>query len=226
MSAGGANPSSSKPSGFMSGYMSDLSQSQDLNSFLQKNQPTYDPNSSSSTAAGATPSNADTASKDTHTPSSSSSPSSTSSQSSQSSTSSTSTPSEPPPTAGRRKSFDSKAPVGSHPLPTAHAVFQKKAIHNAALDNCADLNMELTDCLMGRAGTWWDRASMCMKAKERFALCCRLNKEALQEKGYAKEGNTAAQDVAILDYADEVTQKAMKENDNTNTSTNTTTQEK
>lgn len=56
---------------------------------------------------------------------------------------------------------------------------------------------------------------MCMKAKEQFALCCRLNKEALQEKGYAKEGNTAAQDLAILDYADEVTQKAMKEGTST-----------
>ncbi|KAF9148107.1 hypothetical protein BG015_010183 [Linnemannia schmuckeri] len=207
MASAGANPSSNKPSGFMSGYMSDLSHSQDLNSFLQKNQPTYDPNSNNTTttsaATTAAAANVDTKTNDTHTASS---------------------PPPPPPPApsteplpssettkeGRRP-YETKTPVGSHPLPTAHSVYQKKAIHNAALDNCADLNMELTDCLMGRSGSWWDRASMCMKAKEQFALCCRLNKEALQEKGYAKEGNTAAQDLAILDYADEVTQKAMKE---------------
>ncbi|OAQ31110.1 hypothetical protein K457DRAFT_136387 [Linnemannia elongata AG-77] len=211
-STAGANPSSNKPSGFMSDYMSDLSHSQDLNSFLQKNQPTYDPNTNSTTAttSAATPaavSNADTKTNNTQTPSSSSSSTSTSSRS-------PSTEPIPQPsseTTGGRRPYESKSPVGSHPLPTAHSVFQKKAIHTAALDNCADLNMELTDCLMGRSGSWWDRASMCMKAKEQFALCCRLNKEALQEKGYAKEGNTAAQDLAILDYADEVTQKAMKE---------------
>ncbi|KAK3843008.1 MAG: hypothetical protein J3R72DRAFT_523043 [Linnemannia gamsii] len=243
MSTGGANPSSSKPSGFMSGYMSDLSQTQDLNSFLQKNQPSYVTNSNStttSTAAAPAPvasnTDTDTKPKDMHTsstPTSSTSSSTPLSPSSSSSSSSPPTESVPTPTAaaaaegGGRKPFGANTPIGAHPLPTAHSVFQKKAIHSAALDNCADLNMEMTDCLMGRAGTWWDRATMCMKAKERFALCCRLNKEALQEKGYAKEGNTAAQDVAILDYADEVTQKAMKEGpNNTDTNTNTTTQEK
>ncbi|KAG0284907.1 hypothetical protein BGZ96_010757 [Linnemannia gamsii] len=213
MASAGANPSSNKPSGFMSGYMSDLSQAQDLNSFLQKNQPAYDPNSNntttttSSAAAQPTAATADTKPNDTQHPSTSNS-TSTSSSSSASSSESTQTSSE---ATGGSKPYDAKMSVGSHPLPTAHAVFQKKAIHEAALDNCADLNMELTDCLMGRSGSWWDRASMCMKAKEQFALCCRLNKEALQERGYAKEGNTAAQDLAILDYADELTQKAMKE---------------
>ncbi|KAG0380756.1 hypothetical protein BGX24_005401 [Mortierella sp. AD032] len=244
MSTGGANPSSSKPSGFMSGYMSDLSQTQDLNSFLQKNQPSYVTNSNStttSTAAAPAPmasnTDTDTKPKDMHTSSTptSSTSSSTPLSPSSSSSSSSSPPTEsvPTPTAaaaaegGGRKPFGANTPIGAHPLPTAHSVFQKKAIHSAALDNCADLNMEMTDCLMGRAGTWWDRATMCMKAKERFALCCRLNKEALQDKGYAKEGNTAAQDVAILDYADEVTQKAMKEGpNNTDTNTNTTAQEK
>ncbi|KAK3838688.1 MAG: hypothetical protein JOS17DRAFT_303067 [Linnemannia elongata] len=215
-STAGANPSSNKPSGFMSGYMSDLSQSQDLNSFLQKNQPTYDPNTNSTTTtttSAATPpvtSSADTKTNDTHTTSPSSS---TPTSSTSPSTEPSSQPSSE--TTGGRRPYETKTPVGSHPLPTAHSVFQKKAIHTAALDNCADLNMELTDCLMGRSGSWWDRASMCMKAKEQFALCCRLNKEALQEKGYAKEGNTAAQDLAILDYADEVTQKAMKEGTST-----------
>ncbi|KAG0214591.1 hypothetical protein BGX33_002013 [Mortierella sp. NVP41] len=199
MASTGTNSSSDKSSGFMSGYMSDLSQSQDLNSFLQKNQPTYDPNSTSTSTTTAT----SKAPEDTHTNTATNTSFPSSSSSTSTSTSETTEPGRNP--------FDAKTPVGSHPLPNAHTIYQKKAIQNAALDNCADLNMELTDCLMGKAGTWWDRASMCMKAKERFALCCRLNKEVLQERGYAKEGNTAEQNLAILDYADEVTQKAMKE---------------
>ncbi|KAG0337885.1 hypothetical protein BG005_003922 [Podila minutissima] len=173
--------------GFMSEYMSDLGQSQDLNAFLQQNQPTYDPKSHSTPSPSVPVSD---------TPSSSSSTSSSGSSSDAKSTS-------------HKKPFDTVT-AGSHPLPSAHAVFQKQAIQTASLDNCADLNMELTDCLLGKAGTWWDRASMCMKAKERFGKCCRLNRELLHEKGYAKEGNTAAQDRAILDYTDKVVQEAMK----------------
>ncbi|KAG0037688.1 hypothetical protein BGZ82_002046 [Podila clonocystis] len=179
--------------GFMSEYMSDLSQSQDLNAFLQQNQPTYDPKSHSTPSPSVPVSD---------TPSfSSSSSSSSSSTSSGSSSDAKST--------SHKKPFDT-ASAGTHPLPSAHAVFQKHAIQTASLDNCADLNMELTDCLLGKAGTWWDRASMCMKAKEKFGKCCRLNRELLHEKGYAKEGNTAAQDRAILDYADKVVQETMK----------------
>ncbi|KAG0015384.1 hypothetical protein BGZ81_011709 [Podila clonocystis] len=177
--------------GFMSEYMSDLSQSQDLNAFLQQNQPTYDPKSHSTPSLSVPVS-------DTPSSSSSSSSSSTSSGSSSDAKS-----------TSHKKPFDT-ASAGAHPLPSAHAVFQKQAIQTASLDNCADLNMELTDCLLGKAGTWWDRASMCMKAKEKFGKCCRLNRELLHEKGYAKEGNTAAQDRAILDYADKVVQEAMK----------------
>ncbi|KAF9186106.1 hypothetical protein BGZ51_002231 [Haplosporangium sp. Z 767] len=182
-----SSTSSGKPEGFMSEYMSDL-KSQDLNSFLQQNQPVYDKS---------TPSKSTQTSQNSHTTgTSSSTPSSDTSTHAQTS---------------ERQPFTSKMPVGAHPLPSAHAVYQKQAIHTAALGNCADLNMELSDCLTGRAGTWWDRATMCMKAKERLGKCCQLNKEFLQEKGFASEGNTPAQDQAILDYADDATQKAMKE---------------
>ncbi|KAG0082733.1 hypothetical protein BGZ93_010566 [Podila epicladia] len=174
--------------GFMSEYMSDLSQSQDLSAFLQQNQPTYDPKSHSTPSPSVPVSD---------TPSSTSSSSASSGSSSGAKSTS------------HKKPFDT-ASAGSHPLPSAHAVFQKQAIQTASLDNCADFNMELTDCLLGKAGTWWDRASMCMKAKEKFGKCCRLNRELLQERGYAKEGNTAAQDRAILDYADKVVQETMK----------------
>ncbi|KAI1307870.1 hypothetical protein EDD11_004372 [Mortierella claussenii] len=190
-SSTGSAASSGRPTEFMSEYMSGLSQSQDLNSFLQKNQPTYDPNNSSTDSNTIVDKPAKEPGQDS---SSSSTPSG-----SESSSSST------------QKPFDFKMPVGSHPLPSAHAVYQKKAIHSAALDNCADLNVELTDCLMGKSGSWWDRASMCMKAKELFQQCCHLNKEILQEQGYANEGNTPEQDRAIMDYADDHTQKAMKE---------------
>ncbi|KAG0369054.1 hypothetical protein BC939DRAFT_496147 [Gamsiella multidivaricata] len=201
-SATGSNAPSGKPAGFMSEYMSGLSQSQDLNSFLQKNQPAYDPNSHSqntssfsSEGAAATPSTGTT-----HT---SASPKDTNT-----SQGSSSTPSEE---STAQKAFSPKSPIGSHPMPNAHAIHQKHAIQNAALDNCADINMELTDCLLGRSGTWWDRASMCMKAKEQLQKCLRLNKQLLQERGFADEGNTLEQDRAILDYADDHAQRAMKE---------------
>ncbi|KAF9927578.1 hypothetical protein FBU30_003043 [Linnemannia zychae] len=213
MAAAGTSSSSNKSSGFMSGYMSDLSQSQDLNSFLQKNQPTYNSDNNSTTKTSTGP--ADTKTGD--------------SQSAHTSTSTSTGTSASLPSLGDTPSNDErqsfKGKTGSHPLPTAHSIYQKKAINNAALDNCADLNMDLTDCLTGRTGTWWDRASMCMKAKEALALCCKLNREILQERGYANEGNTAAQDLAILDYADEVTQKAMKEDSSSSSNTTRTSQE-
>ncbi|KAF9327750.1 hypothetical protein BG006_008989, partial [Podila minutissima] len=137
---------------FMSEYMSDLGHSQDLNAFLQQNQPTYDPKSHSTPSPSVPVS--DTPSSSSTSPSGSSSDAKSTSH---------------------KKPFDT-ASAGSHPLPSAHAVFQKQAIQTASLDNCADLNMELTDCLLGKAGTWWDRASMCMKAKEKFGKCCRLNR--------------------------------------------------
>ncbi|KAF8933094.1 hypothetical protein EDD21DRAFT_439362 [Dissophora ornata] len=196
-SSTGSGTSSGKPPGFMSGYMSDLPQSEDLNSFLQKNQPAYDPNSHSTptdTHAATTPTSSSTATEND----------------TKSSQDSSSKPSSSASSESTRKPFDSKTLVGSHPLPTAHAKYQRQAIQNAALDNCADLNMVLTDCLLGKSGTWWDRASMCMKAKEQMQKCCRLNREILEERGYAKEGNTPEQDRVILDYADEQAQKAMK----------------
>ncbi|KAK3826077.1 MAG: hypothetical protein J3Q66DRAFT_329360 [Benniella sp.] len=187
--------STGKPAGFMSEYMSDLSQSQDLNSFLRENQPTYNRNSSSSSPSAST---------DTTTPSSSSSTASAEPSSSSSKT---------PPSSGSDtgKYHDPQASVGTRSLPNAHAVYQKQAIHQAALDNCADYNIELTNCLTGVSGSWWDRASMCMKAKEQFQRCCRLNREALQEKGFANEGNTPEQDRFIQDSVDDFAQKAMKE---------------
>ncbi|KAG0260684.1 hypothetical protein BG011_001691 [Mortierella polycephala] len=190
-----SNSSSGKSAGFMSEYMSDL-KSQDINSFLQQNQPVYDKSAPSKSPQTPAP-NMTSSSQTSHTTNAGSS-----------------TPSPDTSTHARtseRQPFTSQSPLGSHPLPSAHAVHQKQAIHSAAMDNCTELNMELTDCLLGRAGTWWDRASMCMKAKERFGKCCRLNTEFLQEKGFAREGNTPEQDQAILDYADDATQKVMKD---------------
>jgi len=148
----GAGPKGSS-TGFMSEYMSDLSQHQDINSFLQQNKPSYDPNNlrtstSSSTSSEPAPPKTPHSAEGT--------PESTSDSS--------------------RKPFDSNSQAGSRPMPQGHTAQQKHAIQVAAMDNCADLNAEMTDCLLGRAGTWWDRASMCMKAKEKFGKCCQLNK--------------------------------------------------
>ncbi|KAF9582149.1 hypothetical protein BGW38_000585, partial [Lunasporangiospora selenospora] len=180
--------SSGKNSDFMSEYMSGLHQSQDLNAFLQKNQPTYDPSQQNH------PKSSSAAFPQNQTPGSESMPETSQSAKKESAPS----------------GLDPRAPPGSHPMPSAHLAQQRQAIEHAAMDNCADLNAELTDCLLGRSGTWWDRASMCMKAKERFAKCCRLNREFLQQAGFAKEGNTVAEDRAIQDQADRVMQEAMK----------------
>ncbi|KAG0057318.1 hypothetical protein BGZ83_011561 [Gryganskiella cystojenkinii] len=196
--ASSATGSAKGPStGFMSEYMSDLSQSQDINSFLQKNKPTYDPSAASTTPSTSSSSSTTSFPTTNHTTTSKDDKSSTSTSSADSS----------------KKPFDNRTQAGSHPLPMGHTVAQKHAIQTAAMDNCADLNAELTDCLLGKAGTWWDRASMCMKQKEKFGKCCRLNKEALIEKRYAREGNTPEQDRAILDSADVYAQRAMKEED-------------
>ncbi|KAF9952742.1 hypothetical protein BGZ72_005970 [Mortierella alpina] len=207
MASAGTDTSAGKPAGFMAEYMSDLRQSQDLTSFLQQNQPTYNPNTSSASSspasAAVSPAIKDTtaSSGSAHETSNTDSTGTSPSSSSSSSTSSDST----------TRPMDGKTTAGAHPLPNAHTIYQRHATQGAAMDNCADLNMELTECLLGKAGTWWDRASMCMKAKERFGKCCRINREVLEKKGYAREGNTREENQAIQDYADDFTQKAMKD---------------
>ncbi|KAF8948733.1 hypothetical protein BGZ46_005313 [Entomortierella lignicola] len=199
--------SSGKPEGFVSEFVSDLSQSQDLNSFLKKNQPTYDPNShtSSSSSPTATLSSSNNKDKDSK------------SQENTSSSASPSTSTKFVPSSGStEKPIDVKMLAASQKIANGHLHYQRQAIHTASLDNCADLNMELKDCLVGKSGTWWDRASMCMKAKEQLQKCCTLNKEILQERGYAREGNTPEKDREIQDYADEQVQKIIKEEEEEN----------
>ncbi|KAF9975943.1 hypothetical protein BGZ73_000232 [Actinomortierella ambigua] len=181
-STNGSNDTHTKS--FMSSYMSGLNQAQDSHSFLQQNQPTF---TSPDQQQQALPNNAATpTSSGAHTSAS---------------------PDQP-----KKPAFDEATTIpGAHPLPAGHSKEQREAIHKAALDNCADLNLELADCLMGRAGSWWDRASMCMKQKERFGKCCRINKEILTERDYGKDGNTSQQDLEILIYADKTAQAALKE---------------
>ncbi|KAF9945235.1 hypothetical protein BGZ65_010997, partial [Modicella reniformis] len=195
MASATAGASTGKPTGFMSEYMSDLNQSQDLNAFLRENQPAYNPNTHSTSSGVSVAITAD-----------SSSTSSTSSTSTSSSSKSSTFPG-----SDTREPNDPQNPMEAFRQSSAHLAYQRQAIQHAALDNCVDLNMGLTDCLMGRSGTWWDRASMCMKAKQRLQKCCQLNKDVLQERGFAAEGNTPEQDQAIQDFADEYVQKAMKE---------------
>lgn len=49
------------------------------------------------------------------------------------------------------------------------AADQRKEIHNAAQDNCADLHAELWSCF--KDGSWWDKAKMCEAQKQKFWAC-------------------------------------------------------
>ncbi|KAI9497134.1 hypothetical protein BDB00DRAFT_805121 [Zychaea mexicana] len=51
---------------------------------------------------------------------------------------------------------------------------QKKEIHEAALDNCADLHSELLTCF--KDGSWWDKAKMCEHQKQKFWDCYKKQK--------------------------------------------------
>ncbi|KAF9164979.1 hypothetical protein DFQ26_000809 [Actinomortierella ambigua] len=178
---------------FMSSYMSGLNQGQDSHSFLQQNQPTFTSPNQQQQQQQAPPTTSTAAAQTLPSSASGSHASAPADQT-------------------KRPAFDEATTIpGAHPLPSGHNKEQREAIHKAALDNCADLNLELADCLLGRAGTWWDRASMCMKQKERFSKCCIINKDILTEREYGKEGNTPQQDRDILDYADKIAQAKLKE---------------
>ncbi|KAF9434760.1 hypothetical protein BGZ76_007488 [Entomortierella beljakovae] len=191
--------SSEKPTGFMSEYMSDLGQSQDLNSFLEKNQPTYDPNSHSHAPASGTASESTFNTKNSKEKSQD-----RFSQSEKSQPAPSSAPSE-------SKKSDLKDLAKSHSIGDSNYHYQRQAIKSAALDNCADINMDLSECMSGKSGTWRDLASLCVEKNRLLQSCLKLNKVVLHEKGYARAGNTPEQDQVILGYADEQVQKALKE---------------
>ncbi|OZJ06348.1 26S proteasome non-ATPase regulatory subunit 14 [Bifiguratus adelaidae] len=88
------------------------------------------------------------------------------SSSSTTSSSSTSTYTPPRPPAPDAKSFEE----GGRAL-----VNQKQAIHDTAMDNCADLHYELLTCF--KEGSFWEKATMCQKQRRKFWNCF------MQQKG-------------------------------------------
>ncbi|ORY91825.1 hypothetical protein BCR43DRAFT_527164 [Syncephalastrum racemosum] len=79
------------------------------------------------------------------------------------------------------------------------AADQRKEIHNAAQDNCADLHAELWSCF--KDGSWWDKAKMCEAQKQKFWACYNKQKKFLKEANYKGPINVPEQDDKILQEA-------------------------
>lgn len=54
---------------------------------------------------------------------------------------------------------------------------QKREIHEKAIDNCADLHVDLLTCF--KDGSWWDKAKMCEHQKQKFWKCYQSQKVRL-----------------------------------------------
>ncbi|CAO3634481.1 unnamed protein product [Cunninghamella blakesleeana] len=73
---------------------------------------------------------------------------------------------------------------------------QRRDIHDTALLNCADLNMELMNCFQN--GSWWDKAKMCEAQKQKFWSCFHSQKKFLKDTNYKGPMNTQEVDDMIL----------------------------
>lgn len=63
---------------------------------------------------------------------------------------------------------------------------QRREIHDTALLNCSDLNMELMNCFQN--GSWWDKAKMCEAQKQKFWSC--FHSQKVRKKKERKKKNT------------------------------------
>ncbi|CAO3629013.1 unnamed protein product [Cunninghamella echinulata] len=73
---------------------------------------------------------------------------------------------------------------------------QRREIHDTALLNCSDLNMELMNCFQN--GSWWDKAKMCEAQKQKFWSCFHSQKKFLKDTNYKGPMNTPQVDDMIL----------------------------
>ncbi|KAI8059875.1 hypothetical protein BC940DRAFT_171357 [Gongronella butleri] len=69
---------------------------------------------------------------------------------------------------------------------------QRQEIHDTALANCADLNVELLNCF--QHGSWWDKAKMCEDQKQRFWACFHQQKKFLKDANYKNPISTPEED--------------------------------
>jgi hypothetical protein len=88
---------------------------------------------------------------------------------------------------------------------------QKREIHATALDNCADLHSDLMTCF--KDGSWWDKAKMCDKQKQRFWKCFHAQKGFLKDNNFKSPVSTEEEDAAVLRKADALAAKQKKEYD-------------
>ncbi|GAB5588249.1 hypothetical protein Unana1_03149 [Umbelopsis nana] len=85
---------------------------------------------------------------------------------------------------------------------------QKREIHASALDNCADLHSDLLTCF--KDGSWWDKAKMCEKQKQRFWKCFHEQKSFLKDNNFKSPVSSEAEDADILRKADALAAKQKK----------------
>ncbi|KAJ2959997.1 hypothetical protein NQZ79_g4596 [Umbelopsis isabellina] len=85
---------------------------------------------------------------------------------------------------------------------------QKREIHATALDNCADLHSDLLTCF--KDGSWWDKAKMCEKQKQRFWKCFHEQKGFLKENNFRSPISTEDEDDAVLRKAEILAAKQKK----------------
>jgi hypothetical protein len=88
---------------------------------------------------------------------------------------------------------------------------QKRAIHDTALDHCADLHSDLLTCF--KDGSWWDKAKMCEKQKQRFWKCFHEQKTFLKESNFNSPVSTEEEDATTLRKAASLAAKQKKEYD-------------
>ncbi|CCG82801.1 Putative uncharacterized protein [Taphrina deformans PYCC 5710] len=84
---------------------------------------------------------------------------------------------------------------------------RKAQINAGAMFNCAIAEYELNECFT--SGSWWDKSKLCEPQKNAFWDCLESNKKALKILGYAETGNTDAQNVKILEVADDLCLKEL-----------------
>ncbi|KAI9271732.1 hypothetical protein BDA99DRAFT_500848 [Phascolomyces articulosus] len=170
-------------------YVESFVKDKDLENYLSKNQPQYDPNKATTTIEEQTPSE-----KTTHDNTTTSSKPSTFNFHERSKN----------PFANEEQQ---KSPMGQE-IPQKQNVMyvvrdfldQKKEIHEIAVDNCADLHSELLTCF--KDGSWWDKAKMCEHQKQRFWNCYNKQKSFLKDANYRGPDNTPEQDSKI--YRDSI----------------------
>ncbi|RUS21758.1 hypothetical protein BC937DRAFT_91513 [Endogone sp. FLAS-F59071] len=87
---------------------------------------------------------------------------------------------------------------------------QKREIHQAALDNCADLHSDLLTCF--QTGSWWDKARLCEDQKQKFWNCYNEQKKTLKDLNYKSSINTPQENEEILRRAELVARVSKGQN--------------